>query len=81
MSRVRHDSAARRYHIDSVVSVHEGLIGVTDDAYTNAVARKNLEIAVAASAPARPAGRPALGRGRGRAAYAVRLGERVLPHL
>jgi hypothetical protein len=32
-----------------VVSVHEGLIGVTDDAYTNAVARKNLEIATAAS--------------------------------
>ena len=38
-----------RYHIDNVVSVHEGLIGVSDDAYTNAVARKNLEIAVAAS--------------------------------
>ena len=32
-----------------MVSVHEGLIGVSDDAYTNAVARKNLEIAVAAS--------------------------------
>ncbi len=48
-SRARHDSAARRYHIDSVVSVHEGLVGVSDDAYTNAVARKNLEIAVAAS--------------------------------
>jgi hypothetical protein len=30
--------------------VHEGLIGVSDDAYTNAVARKNLQIAVAASA-------------------------------
>jgi hypothetical protein len=29
--------------------VSEGLIGVSDDAYTNAVARKNLEIAVAAS--------------------------------
>jgi protein-glucosylgalactosylhydroxylysine glucosidase len=49
VSRVRHDSARGRYHIDSVVSVHEGLIGVSDDAYTNAVARKNLEIAVAAS--------------------------------
>jgi trehalose/maltose hydrolase-like predicted phosphorylase len=49
-SRVRHDPARDRYHIDSVVSVHEGLIGVSDDAYTNAVARKNLEIAVAASA-------------------------------
>jgi hypothetical protein len=32
-----------------VVSVAEGLIGVSDDAYTNAVARKNLEIATAAS--------------------------------
>lgn len=50
VSRARLDSATGRYHIDSVVSVHEGLIGVSDDAYTNAVARKNLEIAVAASA-------------------------------
>ena len=49
VSRARRDSARGRYHIDSVVSVHEGLIGVSDDAYTNAVARKNLEIAVAAS--------------------------------
>ena len=36
-------------HIENVVSVAEGLIGVTDDAYTNAVARKNLQIAAAAS--------------------------------
>jgi trehalose/maltose hydrolase-like predicted phosphorylase len=50
VSRVRRDSVRARYHIDSVVSVHEGLIGVSDDAYTNAVARKNLEIATAASA-------------------------------
>jgi trehalose/maltose hydrolase-like predicted phosphorylase len=50
ISRARRDSVADRYHIDSVVSVHEGLIGVSDDAYTNAVARKNLEIAVAAGA-------------------------------
>jgi trehalose/maltose hydrolase-like predicted phosphorylase len=50
VSRARRDSARDRYHIDSVVSVHEGLIGVSDDAYTNAVARKNLEIAVSASA-------------------------------
>jgi protein-glucosylgalactosylhydroxylysine glucosidase len=49
VSRARRDSARDRYHLDSVVSVHEGLIGVSDDAYTNAVARKNLEIAVAAS--------------------------------
>jgi len=50
LSRVTRDSAAGSYHIANVVSVHEGLIGVSDDAYTNAVARKNLEIAAAASA-------------------------------
>jgi protein-glucosylgalactosylhydroxylysine glucosidase len=49
VSRARRDSARDRYHIDSVVSVHEGLIGVSDDAYTNAIARKNLEIALSAS--------------------------------
>jgi protein-glucosylgalactosylhydroxylysine glucosidase len=48
VSRSIRDSLGR-YHIANVVSVAEGLIGVTDDAYTNAVARKNLEIAVAAS--------------------------------
>jgi trehalose/maltose hydrolase-like predicted phosphorylase len=52
VSRSVYDSAADRYHIENVVSVHEGLIGVTDDAYTNAVARKNLEIAGEASVPA-----------------------------
>jgi trehalose/maltose hydrolase-like predicted phosphorylase len=49
VSRVAYDSADGRYHIPDVVSVSEGLIGVTDDAYTNAVARKNLEIATLAS--------------------------------
>ena len=49
VSRASFDSTDR-YHIGNVVSVYEGLIGVSDDAYTNAVARKNLEIAVAASA-------------------------------
>jgi protein-glucosylgalactosylhydroxylysine glucosidase len=49
VSRASYDRAADRYHIRNVVSVAEGLIGVTDDAYTNAVARKNLEIAGAAS--------------------------------
>ncbi len=38
-----------QYHIKNVVSVAEGLIGVTDDAYTNAVARRSLEIATTAS--------------------------------
>ncbi len=49
VSRASFDSAGGRYHIHDVVSVSEGLIGVSDDAYTNAVARKNLEIAAAAS--------------------------------
>jgi trehalose/maltose hydrolase-like predicted phosphorylase len=49
VSRSVYDSADGKYHIRNVVSVSEGLIGVTDDAYTNAVARKNLEIATAAA--------------------------------
>jgi trehalose/maltose hydrolase-like predicted phosphorylase len=49
VSRAVHDSTKDIYHIENVVSVHEGLIGVSDDAYTNAVARKTLQIAAAAS--------------------------------
>jgi trehalose/maltose hydrolase-like predicted phosphorylase len=49
VSRATFDSTAGQYHIKNVVSVSEGLIGVTDDAYTNAVARKNLEVAGLAS--------------------------------
>lgn len=49
VSRAKYDSARNRYDIKDVVSVAEGLVGVTDDAYTNAVARLNLEIAVSAS--------------------------------
>ena len=49
VSRSAYDSADGRYHIRNVVSVSEGLIGVSDDAYTNAVARLNLEIATTAS--------------------------------
>jgi trehalose/maltose hydrolase-like predicted phosphorylase len=49
VSRSSFDSSDQRYHIRNVVSVSEGLVGVSDDAYTNAVARKNLEIAVVAS--------------------------------
>ncbi|MGH7516797.1 MAG: glycosyl hydrolase family 95 catalytic domain-containing protein, partial [Gemmatimonadales bacterium] len=56
LSRATYDSTDGKYHIPNVVSVSEGLIGVTDDAYTNAVARKNLEIAGAAS---RRLGKPA----------------------
>jgi len=49
VSRATFDSAVNRYHIRNVVSVAEGLIGVSDDAYTNAVARLNLHIAAAAA--------------------------------
>ena len=49
VSRASYDSADQRYHIRNVVSVSEGLIGVSDDAYTNAVARLNLQIASSAS--------------------------------
>jgi trehalose/maltose hydrolase-like predicted phosphorylase len=49
VSRATYDSTRDRYHINNVVSVAEGLVGVNDDAYTNAVARRNLEIATVAS--------------------------------
>jgi len=49
VSRATYDTASGRYDIRNVVSVDEGLIGIGNDAYTNAVARKNLEVAVAAS--------------------------------
>lgn len=49
VSRVTYDSAAGRYDIRNVVSVDEGLIGIGNDTYTNALARRNLEIAAAAS--------------------------------
>jgi trehalose/maltose hydrolase-like predicted phosphorylase len=55
VSRATRDTALDRYHIRDVVSVDEGLVGVSDDAYTNAVARRNLESAAAA---ARRLGRP-----------------------
>jgi trehalose/maltose hydrolase-like predicted phosphorylase len=48
-SRATYDSARSGYDIKDVVSVAEGLVGVTNDAYTNAVARLNLEIATGAS--------------------------------
>ncbi|HEX6536219.1 MAG TPA: hypothetical protein VF041_16630 [Gemmatimonadaceae bacterium] len=49
LSRVTRDPARDRYDIRNVVSVDEGLIGIENDAYTNAVARANLRIATAAS--------------------------------
>jgi trehalose/maltose hydrolase-like predicted phosphorylase len=49
VSRASYDSAGGQYHIRNVVSVAEGLVGVSDDAYTNAVARRSLEFATAAA--------------------------------
>ena len=48
-SRATFDSSTRRYDIHHVVSVDEGLIGIGNDTYTNAIARQNLEFAVLAS--------------------------------
>lgn len=48
-SRVTYNKEKNRYEIHGVVSVDESKIGVTDDPYTNAAARKNLEIAIAAA--------------------------------
>lgn len=50
VSRATRDQARDQYHINNVVSVAEGLVGVNDDAYTNSVAKRNLEIAGTASA-------------------------------
>jgi protein-glucosylgalactosylhydroxylysine glucosidase len=50
VSRATRDSSRDVYHINNVVSVAEGLQGVNDDAYTNSVAKRTLEIATAASA-------------------------------
>ena len=48
-SRVKYNAENKTYNIDHVVSVDEGLIGVNNDAYTNLVARRNLEIATRAA--------------------------------
>lgn len=49
IGRSTYDSARDRFNINNVVSVDEGLIGVNNDAYTNLVARRNLEIATTAA--------------------------------
>ena len=49
VSRVNYNNKFGRYEIAHVVSVNESLIGVTNDAYTNAVAKKNLELAIMAA--------------------------------
>jgi trehalose/maltose hydrolase-like predicted phosphorylase len=49
VSRVTYNKEKDRYEIHNVVSVNEGLIGIKNDTYTNAVAKKNLELAITAS--------------------------------
>jgi len=49
VSRASFDSTTGRYDIHHIVSVDEGLIGIGNDTYTNAIARKNLEFALLAS--------------------------------
>ena len=48
-SRVTYNKAKGRYEIHGFVSVDESKIGVTNDPYTNAAAKKNLELAGAAA--------------------------------
>ncbi len=48
-SRVNFNAGRGRYEISNVVAVRESDIGVSNDAYTNAVAKKNLELATAAA--------------------------------
>jgi protein-glucosylgalactosylhydroxylysine glucosidase len=49
VSRVSYNQKERRYEIGKVVAVNESLIGVNNDAWTNAVAKKNLQIAAIAA--------------------------------
>lgn len=48
-SRVSFDAKQSRYEIGKVVAVNESLIGVNNDPYTNAVAKRNLELAAEAA--------------------------------
>ncbi len=49
VSRSTYNQADGKYDINHVVSVDEGLVGVNNDAYTNLVAIRNLEIATKAA--------------------------------
>ncbi len=49
VSRVSYNAKQKRYEIGKVVAVNESLIGVNNDAWTNAIAKKNLELAAAAA--------------------------------
>lgn len=48
-SRVSYNARAKRYEIGKVVAVNESLIGVNNDAWTNAIAKKNLQLATTAA--------------------------------
>jgi trehalose/maltose hydrolase-like predicted phosphorylase len=48
-SRVSYNAKRKRYEIGDVVAVNESLIGVKNDAWTNAIAKRNLELPVAAA--------------------------------
>ncbi len=49
VSRVSFNAAKKRYEIGKVVGVNESLIGISNDAWTNAIAQKNLRLAVEAA--------------------------------
>ena len=49
VSRASLDATRDRYDIRNVVSVDEGLVGITNDSYTNSIALRNLRIADAAA--------------------------------
>ena len=49
VSRVNYNEKKNRYEIGKVVSVSEGLIGVSNETYTNTIAKLNLEIAAKVS--------------------------------
>ncbi len=49
ISRVSYNKEKDRYEIKNIVSVDEGRIGISNDTYTNSIAKKNLEIAINAS--------------------------------
>ncbi len=49
VSRVTLNAEKNRYEIGKVVSVDEGLIGISNDSYTNSAAKKNLQIALSAA--------------------------------
>ncbi len=48
-SRVNYNIEKDRYEIGKIVSVHEGLIDISNDTYTNAIAKLNLDIALKVS--------------------------------